>query len=242
MGRPKIEGNEKCPKCGKLGHSGSFSSRNGEYKNARNRQYLRFRHNDKAIRDCYGIEEAIRNKELEQIRNSGRPELGLAIYSTGEGIELVGKQLVIMGNMMKEHAIDPEDEKMLTSMMIEGGKKYLKILNFITEYTKIISKNQKTQEDYDKIKKYYEVIEKVDEQWWMENGEQFIKDPQKFTFQYLENFMKNDPLMYAINYWLEKYELPMRREKGRKLSSKLSESAFGSSKYNNSDFLINRSD
>jgi hypothetical protein len=48
--------------------------------------------------------------------------------------------------------------------------------------------------------------------------------------------------MYTINYWLEKYELPMRLEKGRKLSSKLSESAFGSSKYNNSDFLINRSD
>jgi hypothetical protein len=143
---------------------------------------------------------------------------------------------------MKEHTIDPADEKMLTQMMIEGGKKYLKASNFITEYTELISKSQKTQEERDRIKKYHEDMEKADKQWWMENGEQFIKDPQKFILQYLENFMKKDPVMYAINYWLEKYELPMRLEKGRKLSSKLSESAFGSSKYNNSDFLINRSD
>jgi hypothetical protein len=242
VGRPKIESNEICPKCGKLGRLRHFSSRNGEYKNSRSRQYLRFRHNDKTIKDCYGIEEAIKNKKLEQISNSGRPELGLAIYSLRDSIRLFGKQLEIMGNMMKEHTIDPAEEKLLTQMMIEGGKKYLKAVNFITEYTELISKSQKTQEDRDRIKKYNEAMEKADNQWWMENGEQFIKDPQKFILQYLEKFMKNDPVMYVINYWLEKYELPMRREKGRKLSSTLSESAFGSSKYNNSDFLINRAD
>jgi hypothetical protein len=242
VGRHKIEFNEICPKCGNLGRLSYFSSRNGEYKNAKTRKYLRFRHNDSSLKECYGIEKAIKNKEVEQITNSGRPELGLAIYSLGESIRLVGNQLQIMGNMMKEHTIDPADEKMLTQMMIEGGRKYLKTLNIITEYTQLISKSQKTQEDQDRIKKYHEVMEKGNEQWWIENGEQFMKDPQKFLLQQLKNFMKNDPLMYVINYWLEKYELPMRREKGRKLSSTLSESAFGSSKYNNSDFLINRAD
>ena len=85
-------------------------------------------------------------------------------------------------------------------------------------------------------------MEKADKQWWKENGEQFIKNPQKFMHQYLLNFMKNDQVMYAINYWFEKYELPERIKKGREISSKLSESAFGSDKYNNSSHLINRSD
>ena len=54
--------------------------------------------------------------------------------------------------------------------------------------------------------------------------------------------MNNEPVIFTINYWFEKYELPMRLKKGKEISSTLSESAFGSSKYNNSDFLINRAD
>jgi hypothetical protein len=242
VGRTKIEGNEICPKCGKLGRLCHFSSRNGEYKNARSRKYLRFRHNDKTIRDCHSIEEAIKNKELEQIRNSGRPALGLANYSLGEAIRSFGNQLQILGNMMKEHTIDPEDDKMLTQMMIEGGKKYLKLFNLMNDYIQLVSKSQKTQEDLDKIKKYNDDMEEADKQWWNEYGEQFKKDPQKFIHKYLENFMKKDQVMSAINYWFEKYELPMRIKKGKERSAKLSESAFGSSKYDNSDYLINRSD
>ena len=125
-------------------------------------------------------------------------------------------------------------------MMIEGGKKYLKALNFMTKYIQLVSKSQKTQEEHNLIKDYHETMEKADKQWWKENGEQFIKNPQKFMHQYLLNFMKNDQVMYAINYWFEKYELPKRIKKGREISSKLSESAFGSDKYNNSSHLINR--
>jgi hypothetical protein len=54
--------------------------------------------------------------------------------------------------------------------------------------------------------------------------------------------MKKDQVMSAINYWFEKYELPMRLKKGKEISAKLSESAFGSDKYNNSEHLINRSE
>jgi hypothetical protein len=131
---------------------------------------------------------------------------------------------------------------MLTQMMIEGGKKYLKFLKFSSNYIKLVTKIPKTPEELNLIKKYHDAVEKADKQWWKENGEQFKKNPEKFMFKYLLNFMKNDKVMYAINYWLEKYELPSRIKKGKEISSKLSESAFGSSKYNNSDFLINRSD
>ena len=79
-------------------------------------------------------------------------------------------------------------------------------------------------------------MEKADKQWWEKNGEQFKEDTEQFSFQYLLNFMKNNQVISAINYWFEKYELPMRREKGKKLSSKLSESAFGSDKYS-SNFI-----
>ncbi|HSF00522.1 MAG TPA: hypothetical protein VLA48_06460 [Nitrososphaeraceae archaeon] len=242
MGRSKIEGTEICLKCGKLGRLRIVSSRNGEYKNAKTREYLRFRHNDSTLKECHSIEQAIKKKELDQIRKSGHPELGLAIYQLGESIQSFGNKLQIMGEMMKEHTVDPTDEKMLTQMMVEGGKKYLKVLNFISNYIQLISKSQKTQEERNTIKKYQEAMEKEDKQWWKKNGEQFKKDPEQFILQYLLNFMKNNQVMYAINYWLEKYELPTRIKKGKEISSKLSESAFGSSKYNNSDFLLNRSD
>jgi hypothetical protein len=160
----------------------------------------------------------------------------------GEAILSFGYKLQRIGEMMKEHKIDSEDEKKLTQMMIEGGKKYLKALESITNYIQLVLKSQNTKEDRDKIKKYNDDMEEAERQWWNENGEQFKKDPRKFILQYLENFMKNDQVMSTINYWLEKYELPMRIENGKKLSSKLSESAFGSDKYNNSDHLINRSD
>lgn len=242
MGRSKIEGEETCPKCGKLGRIRLVPSRNGEYKNARTREYPRFRHNDSTLKECHGIEEAIKNRELEQIRNSNRPELGLAIYQSSEFIQSFGNKLQIMGEMMKDHTIDPEDDKMLTQMMTGGGKKYLKALNFMTKYIQLVSKCQKTQEEHNLIKDYHETMEKADKQWWKENGEQFIKNPQKFMHQYLLNFMKNNQVMYAINYWFEKYELPKRIKKGKEISSKLSESAFGSDKYNNSSHFINRSD
>ena len=100
MGRSKIEGNEICPKCGKLGRLRKVASRNGEYKNARTREYLRFRHNDSTSKECHGIEQAIKKKELNQIRNSNRPELGLAIYQLSESIQSFGNKLQIMGEMM----------------------------------------------------------------------------------------------------------------------------------------------
>ena len=102
MGRSKIEGKETCPKCGKLGRIRLVPSRNGEYKNARTREYPRFRHNDSTLKECHGIEEAIKNRELEQIRNSNRPELGLAIYQSSEFIQSFGNTLQIMGEMMKD--------------------------------------------------------------------------------------------------------------------------------------------
>ena len=217
----KLRGSEICPKCGKLGRIRLVPSRNGEYKNARTREYLRFRHNDRTLKECHGIEEAIKNRELEQIRNSNRPELGLANYQLSESIQSFGNTLQIMGEMMKEHTIDPEDDKMLTQMMTGGGKKYLKALNFMTTYIQLVSKSQKTQEERNFIKDYHETMEKADTRWWKENGEQFIKNPQKFMHQYLLNFMKNDQVIYAINYWFEKYELPERIKKGRETIFKI---------------------
>jgi hypothetical protein len=55
------------------------------------------------------------------------------------------------------------------------------------------------------------------------------------------NTINPKPFNYLI-IGFEKYELPRRIKKGKEISSKLSESAFGSSKYNNSNYLINRSD
>jgi hypothetical protein len=126
LGRSKIEGNQTCPKCGKLDYLRSVPSRNGEYKEARTRTYLRFRHNDSTLKECHGIEQAIKKKEIDKIRNSNHAELNIAIYELRDHIQSFGKELQIMGDMMKEHRIDPEDEKMLTQMMIEGGQKYLK--------------------------------------------------------------------------------------------------------------------
>jgi hypothetical protein len=56
----------------------------------------------------------------------------------------------------------------------------------------------------------HENMKKEEKQWWEKNEKQFKKHPEKFILQYYLDFMKNDQVMYAINYWLEKYELPSR--------------------------------
>ena len=234
-------GSDICPVCEKLGRFTTFSSRNGEVKDARKRNYLRFRHNDKTIKDCYGIEQAIKEKKLEQIRNSDRPELRLAIYRLGESIQSLGKSLKIIGELMKEHKITPEDDKMLTSMMIEGGKKHLENMNAMLKYIQLLLKNQKTPEERNMIKDFHETMENTKKQWWNENSEQFKKNPEKFLLQKTMNMIENDKMLYAINYWLEKYELPKRKMEGKKLSATLSESAFGSNKYK-ADYIIKRSE
>jgi hypothetical protein len=241
LGRAKKVGNDICPICENLGRFTIFSSRNGEVKDARKRNYLRFRHNDKTIKDCYGIEQAIKENKLEQIRNGDRPELRLAIYQLSESIQSLGNSLKIIGECMKEHKITPEDDKMLTSMMIEGGKKHLENNIAMWKYIQLLLKNQKTPEERNMIKNYHETMENAKKQWWNDNSEEFKKNPEKFVLQQTQNMIKNDKMLYAINYWMEKYELPKRKMKGKKLSAKLSESAFGSSKYN-ADYIIRRSE
>lgn len=43
--------------------------------------------------------------------------------------------------------------------------------------------------------------------------------------------LKKDKMLWALHLWFEKYEGPRRAIERKKISDKLSESAFGSNKY-----------
>jgi hypothetical protein len=46
-------------------------------------------------------------------------------------------------------------------------------------------------------------------------------------------------MFWSLHLWFEEYEGPKRAKARKELSGKLSESAFGSNKYN-ADYIINR--
>jgi hypothetical protein len=238
VGRPKIEGNEICPKCGKLGRLGQFSSRNGEYKNARTREYLRFKHNDKIINDCYGIEKALREKELEKIRNGPNSVFNEGLFSLTEDIKDVANKFKIIAENIRETNIDPKDDKRYALMLEEGSKYYIEASFAVIKYIKLLIKKNKTPAEQQALNKFNEIIDNIEKQ-----REEIIKlyyeNPKK-CLRLLKRTLKKDKMLWMLHLWFEKYER-LKREKAREklAKEKLSESAFGSSKYK-ADYIVNR--
>jgi hypothetical protein len=162
LGRSKIEGNEICPKCENLGRYRSVPSRNGEYKNARTREYRRFMHNDRTLKDCHGIENALRERELEKIRNGPSPVLEEQLFLLAEDIKDFGITFKKVAERVNETNIDPKDDKKYALMFKEGARYHIDTMIAFKKYLYLVTKPNKTPADLQAINKFNNIMDDIE--------------------------------------------------------------------------------
>jgi hypothetical protein len=237
LGRHKIEGSDICPICEQLGRFSHFSSRNGEYKNARSREYIRFIHNDKTIKDHYGIEEALRKKEIEKIRNGPNSIIGEELFLLAEKFKNLENMFKKTAENVRETNIDPKDDKKYALMFRKGFNDLMKTHLALLKYINLQLKETKTPEEQQAINKFDEILDNM-----RKKEDEYDKLRQENPKKYLKmgkKVLKKDKMFMAMHLWFKKYEKPKREKARKELSEKLSESAFGSSKHK-ADYIINR--
>jgi hypothetical protein len=107
----------------------------------------------------------------------------------------------------------------------------------IKKYIELIIKPNKTSAEMQAINKFNNIMDNLRKQQ-EENIKLYHENPKE-CLRLLKRTLKKDKMFWSLHLWFEEYEGPKRAKARKELSGKLSESAFGSNKYN-ADYIINR--
>lgn len=234
LGRPRSD--YICPKCGKQGSLGRNSTRNGDYRNSRMHKYLRVTHFDPITRkrtpSCY-VNDIIKKNIIEDYKEHQFGDLLLSLFRMEERFRKTYERFERVAEKVKTYPLTPREDRKLSLIVRQY---YLDILIpfekiFYLYELKIYSLlydfecSKEVDILLDEFITSFNKIESKQE----ENPKKIIKKSLRF--------LKSHPLEKVFGYLFNKYEKPIRDVKRKALSKKLSESAFGSSKYDNTSLI-----
>lgn len=241
MGRKR--GKFICPRCQRQGSLRKKWTRNPEYPTIKN--YYRYvEHYDsisKKTKTCY-VEKLIRQMELKEIVDSPHPDLSSILDTCRRMLDEIVKRYNRWFRRIGESGIDAKDKTMISSALDEGLKEELAFVEQGLVYVSFSLKQKLTSQEKEKLgkaKKYMNLLIEIRRQ--LRNMDALKKD-KKILFSYEEKLkifeenklafqFLNRPYQKALIYYYEKYEENDDIRKKKALKEKLSESAFGSSKY-----------
>lgn len=239
MGRKRI--NFICPKCGQQGRYPRLKkTRNGEYLNAATNEYYYVEHYDpikrKIRKTCY-VDKII-------IANDYDSDSIPFYYKT---LQSIGKMISVLEGIRKnihESNIDPEDDKILFTLMNDANDQLRRRVDAINRCIELSGKENKTSQQEKLLRKAKHILDheiKITKQAGKimdlyKNGKELDLDFPNIRKIINENMpgmyeLSMRPENIALSYWFRKYEQPKRIEYRKRLNKKLSDAHFGSEKY-----------
>ena len=223
-------GNEICPDHQSQGYIRHHNRRNAKSENTRYAGHYTFVHNDRTIKEHYISNKRLPAHHIKDNLNKKEP-------SEMDAMERVQYALQGIAERFKTFPHNEDDTKRLTSALslFEEGLEELKAIRFIYHMKwRFDSSHQPMPERLQRAWNLVVQMEKIQEQKAQQLNKLMQKNPEEYD-RYLENTIRSNPLknlLLEIHRIMEKNLGQKQADKFMKRNKLLSESHFGSEKYN----------